>query len=115
VQDSFCPCDVVDQRFGRLFDDQPHAHRSREVINPVAFPDQLINQLFVADIVDVALETGSSLQMLDVAVRSGGEIVDHDHILSLFDQVIRQMRADEARSSRDQVCCHRLLRPFLAA
>ena len=48
--------------------------------------------------------TGDPRRELEIRERSGGEIVDDDHLRAGFEQVVHEMGTDEPCSTRDEDC-----------
>ena len=93
---------VRDHRVHRLLDDQPHADRGGEVVDDVALVDELADDRRRQHRVDDEVEARPVAQLLDVAMSSCREVVEDEDLLSLLEQLLGQMRADEARTARDQ-------------
>src|SRR5262245_6598551 len=85
-----------------LLDDQSDADGGRKVEDHVGVIDQLGEQRLVVHGFNVIAEPRAAFQMCDVVDRSGGQIVEDDHLMAGVEQGFRQMGADEAGSSRDQ-------------
>jgi hypothetical protein len=91
AEHAFGADDVIDQTFRGFFDDQTNANRSRQVIDAIRVADQFINQRFVPHIVDHAAKAAPCLEVFDIGVAAGREIIDHDHFFPTFGEVIRKM------------------------
>ena len=92
------PLHVRHHRVHRLLDDQPNADCGRQVVDDVALVDELADDRRRQHRVDDEVEAGPVAQLLDVAMSSGREVVEDVDLLSPFEQLVRQMRADEART-----------------
>src|ERR1700716_3847144 len=86
-------------RVDRLFDDQLHSDGGREMEHDAAAVDELGEQPFVVDRVDEVLEPGPALEMPDVVYRSGRQVVENQDVVSLLEQRLGEMGADEPGSA----------------
>ena len=75
----------------RLFDDQFHADRRREMEHHVAAIDELGEQRLVIDRVDEVFESRPSLEVGDVVDGAGGEIVEDQHLAAAIEQRLAKM------------------------
>ena len=89
-------------RFHGLLHDEPHAHCACHVINAVGIPDQFFEQAVIENRIDDQFESVVSLEMLDVRVFAGRKVVDNGYLVSLADQFVGKMAADEAGSAGDK-------------
>jgi hypothetical protein len=105
LQDDLGPVHVGLDRVHGLFDDQLHADRRGEVKHDIGAIDQLREQRFVGDAVDVVREAGPSLEMGDVVDRAGRQVVDDQHLVSGSEQRFCQVRSDEPGAAGNQ-CAH---------
>ena len=85
-----------------LLDDQLDADGGGEMKHDVAAIDQLREQRLVVHGVDEILEARPALQMADVVDRSGGQVVEDQHVVSLLEQRFGEMGSDEAGPACDQ-------------
>ena len=69
---------------------------SSEVINKIAFADEAIHNVYVADVLDGAAEMREFFQRGDVFELTRREVIDDGDVLSLRQQALGQMTANEA-------------------
>ena len=89
-------------RLDRLLDDQLHAHGAGQVIDGRAFQDAALHDVRIAHAGHAQLEAGPAFQVGDVLEPARAQVVEHQDALTLGDQALRQMTADEARPARHQ-------------
>ncbi len=85
-----------------VLDDELHPDRRREVEDHVRAIDELGDDPIVENGVDGVLEALPPLEVEDVVDGAGREIVEHQHLVALIEQRLREVSADEARSARNQ-------------
>jgi hypothetical protein len=102
VQHDLGSFEIRDDGVHRLLDDQPRADRGREVEHRVDLVDELVHHRAMQDAVDDEMERGVVAQVLDVLERAGGEIVQDPHLLAVVEEELAEVRADEARTARDE-------------
>ena len=93
---------VGHERAHRLLDDQPHADRRGEVVDDVALVDELVDDRAREHRVHREVEVAALHQVLDVPARAGREVVEDEDLLSVREQQLGEVRADEAGPARDQ-------------
>ena len=95
--------DVAKQGLERAVADQLHADRGGEVKATVRFAHQRIDELRIRGRALDQLSGAGVDEVSDVLAAAGAEVVEQHDILPGGHQGVRQMRADEACSPRDQV------------
>ena len=79
-----------------------HADRSREVKDDVALEDELVHDGGLQHRVDDEMELGPRLQLLDVAPRPGGQVVERVDLVSVVEEDLREVGADEPGAAGDE-------------
>src|SRR5215208_581707 len=102
LEDRLGAADVRDHRVHRLLDDQPHADRGSEVVHDVALVDELADDRGRQHRVNDEVEPRPVAQLLDVAMSPGREIVEDVDLLTLLEQLLGEVGADEAGTACDQ-------------
>jgi hypothetical protein len=97
----FSPVDVCLDRVHGLFDDQLDSDGGSQVEDNVTPVDEFGQERLVFDRIDEIFESRPPLEVGDVLHRTGREVIEHEHVMPVFEQGLRQMRADEAGSARD--------------
>ena len=99
---------LVDVRLDRpdgFVDDESHADRRREM---EAFSEvvRVERRQHFGDPSFTNLQsiTGDPRRELEIRERSGGQIIDDDHLRAGFEQVVHEMGTDEPCSTRDEDC-----------
>ena len=85
-----------------LLDDQPDADGGRQVVDDVALVDELADDRRREDGVDDEVEVGSVAQVLDVAMRAGGKVVEDVDLPAPPSSMLGEVGADEARPAGDK-------------
>jgi hypothetical protein len=93
---------VRDERLHGLLHDESHAHSGCQVVDDVALVDELVDRRPVEDGVDHEVEPVPLSEVLDVVERPCREVVERPHLVALVEKELGEVRADEARSARDQ-------------
>ncbi len=93
---------VRHERAHRLLDDQAHADGRGEVVDDVALVDELVHDGTREHRVHGEVEIAVLHQVLDVPARAGGEVVEDEDLLSVGEQQLCEVRADEPGPARDQ-------------
>ena len=89
-------------RLHRLFHDQPNADGTCHVINAIGLADQLFHQFGVQNRVDDQPEIRVVLEMRDVRITAGREVVDDRDLMAFGDKFVREMAADKSGSAGDK-------------
>ncbi len=89
-------------RVHRLLDDQLHADGCGEMKDDVAAVDHLGEQRFVGHRVDGVREARCLFEMADVVDGTGGQVVEHRHLVSVAQQSFGEVGSDEPGASGNQ-------------
>jgi hypothetical protein len=102
AEDGLCPLHVRHHRPHRLLDDEPDADSGGQVIDDVALVNELADDGRSQHRVHDEVELAPTLQVLDVLLRPGRQIVEGVDLAPLLEQELGEMRADEAGAARYQ-------------
>ena len=89
-------------RVHRLLDDQLHADGRGQMKDDVAAVDHLGEQRFVGHRVDRVREARCLFEMADVVDGTGGQVVEHRHLVAVAQQSFGEVGSDEPGASGDQ-------------
>src|SRR5207302_3729842 len=102
LEDDCGPVKIDLDRPGRVFDDEGHSHRCREVIHEIRGVDEPGHQLAVGHGSAHEIELRPDTQRGDVLSGDGREVVDDRHPVAAIEQVFHEVRAYEACAARDE-------------
>ena len=108
LQDRFRTADVDLDGIDWPFDDIADADGRRQVKDDVAFADESIDDMYVADVLNRIAELGVSREVFDICQPAGGKVIDDGDLVAALQQPLRQMTADKAGAPSDQ-CAHHAL------
>ena len=101
LEDDLGATQVRHERLHGLLDDQTDTHRRGEVVDHVAFVDELVDDRPVEYGVHDEMKSVTIPEVLDVVERSGRKIVEHPYLVSFVEQQLREVRTDEPGAARD--------------
>jgi hypothetical protein len=102
LEDDLRASDVGGQAPEGVVHDELDAHGGGQVEDGLAPPDHVVDHVRIEDRSQDELEIGLAQEVLDVRVATGGEVVQGHDGMALFQQVVGQVRGDEAGASGDE-------------
>jgi hypothetical protein len=95
--------DVGAQAAQRFFDNELDAHRGCQMEHPVCAGDHAVNRRPVENGAFHEPEARVALHVGQVLQRTGGQVIQHGHLVPRSEQIFGQVAADEPGASGD--CC----------
>ena len=103
LQDVLGPAHVRPNGLDGGFHNALHPHGSRKVHHPIARRDALFQQVPVENVALRKREPVVVGPLVHVLDSTGGEVVEHVHVMAVFDEAVCQVAANEAGATRDEV------------
>src|SRR4051794_22303164 len=96
LEDSLRAANVCCQALDRMFNDQLDPYCRCQVEDDVGAGDYVVHQICVEDRTKNEFEVSPPLEMRDVLVSTGGQVVERNDLIAPRRQGVDQMRTDEA-------------------